>query len=314
MVAKRAASSVLFIAGSLALAGCSSAPAGQRDPVIEQEFLRERKEAEQKEEFSLALIHLDQVMFEYQERIRRSENEKAARESEALLKWLENTAAKYKPELIAALSSDQARQRGIAAAALGFTDHSDVLAPILNLVDDKDLLVRVNACFGLAQLADPSTPLARLNARLLDETEDVRVRQSASWTLIRIQLAGAPAKNFAGVWPKYLEGDPSKKDPLILIHALRGLGLLRDPGLYKIVVPYLHHPRPKVRLAALVCAGRLGNRDAAADILPMLSTSELNPNVRLYARKALKALTGNRVDNEFDVELWKRQFGLDKRK
>ncbi|MFQ5507573.1 MAG: HEAT repeat domain-containing protein, partial [Planctomycetota bacterium] len=295
--------SLLLIAAS----GCGATTVPERSAAIEQEFLTRHKSV-RTVDMSALLLRLDRGMEEYVSKVRKSENDRARREAQSLEKWLEQQAIRHKTKLFEKLSDPSARNRGIAAAALGFTRHEDLVAPLQSLLDDDAPFVRVNACFGLATIAAPITPLTRLNEILLDPTEALPVRQSAGWALLSLQRSGSPRENFRRIWRNALAGDPLSKDPILLIHGLRGLGMLREAQQLDAIAPYVSHPKAKVRMTALIAAARTGNRDAAPYIFPLLSAREVNANVRLAARKALKALTGNRVDHEYDLPSWKKEF------
>lgn len=293
---------------------CASTPQPEKDPSLEREALERRKEREEalrrQGSLPLVLTRLDQAMAEYVTNVGKADSPKAEQRAEALRSYLEAQSKRFMPELLAALGEAEARNRGIAAGALGFSGEDAALAPILNALEDSEALVRVNACLGIGMLAKPRTPLDTLNRILRDPEQPTQVRRSASWALVRLQRAGAARENFERIWPEILAGDPLAGDEIVVVHALRGLGLLRSPNLLDPALRYFSHSKPFVRQAALVAAARSTNRAAAARILPFLSPTETNPNVRLTARKALKALTNDRVDHEYNLKAWKQEFDL----
>ena len=59
--------------------------------------------------------------------------------------------------------------------------------------------------------------------------------------------------------------------------------------------------------AAVVAQGKIKNQESFPVLLELIKESETNENVRLVARKSLKALAGG-VDRGYDVELWQRLF------
>ncbi len=63
-------------------------------------------------------------------------------------------------EIVAQLETGPPYNRRVAAAAIGFVQHSEALSPLLNALSDQDAEVRANALLGLAVLGDSATPLA----------------------------------------------------------------------------------------------------------------------------------------------------------
>lgn len=308
----------------LALAGlsaCSSTPNREKvkDPAIEEEARKRASERDanlaRDRDFGLVLLRIDKALDEYAVNVAKSENIKAQRRAESLKKYLEVQAKRFSKQLVGALGSPALRQRSISAAALGFAADETVVEPLVNTLDDSESIVRSNAALGIGQLAAVSTPLTRLREIATDEQAPIPERRAAAWALFRLQTAVRPkgfvpqaGGPFAKLWPAVLKGDTLAKDGILTVQALRGLGLLRNPTTLEHAARYLSHPKALIRQAALVAVARSRNRKGAALLLPFLSQSETNPNVRLTARKALKALTGDRVDHEYDTKAWQSEF------
>jgi HEAT repeat protein len=296
------------------VAGCASTANEEpvKSPELEQRAREEREQAAQAKarnaDFNLIRIRLDEAISGYVSFQAQSENPRAERQAESLRTYVETQAKRFRDELLADLQDSDPRLRTIAAAALGFAGDQALVDPLQLALGDPVDTVRASACLGLGMLAKVATPLDQLWNLLLDDKQPVPVRRAAAWTLVRLQTAGVPATAFAQGFPRALQGDPLTKDNVVLVQCLRGLGLLRNPNLMAPALPFLSHPTPLVRQAALIAVGRCQNREAVPLILPFLSPSEANPNVRLTARKTLKALTGNRVDHEYDVAAWQREF------
>ncbi|MCA8970291.1 MAG: HEAT repeat domain-containing protein [Planctomycetes bacterium] len=323
---RRASNRPLLCAVTLILAACSStdpdnrgAGGGIKDPAIEQDAQRrlaERDEAiSRNNDFSLALVRIDKALDEYTTNVSKSENIVAQRRADSLKTYLETQSRRFDRQLLEALGSDAARQRGIAAAALGFSGEDIAVEPLENALDDEEEFVRTNAALGLGQLASTATRIDGLVGRALDDKASALERRAAAWALYRIQNAMRPKGfvplrdgKFSKVWPALLAGNTLDKDGILTVQALRGLGMLRDPSTLEDAARYLSHPQALIRQAALVAVARTRNRKGAPMILPFLSTTEQNPNVRLAARKALKALTGDRVDYEYDTKQWRKEF------
>lgn len=312
------------IALTIALLGaCSSADSGkekpQKDPAIEarakEEEARRKEQLARDSDFDLVLLRIDKALAEYATNVAKSENIKATRRADSLRQYLEVQTKRFSKDLLRALGSDALRQRSISAAALGFTGDDEMVEPLVNALDDPEAMVRSNAALGLGQIQSPSTPLTRLAQMALDEKATIEERRAAAWTIYQIQVAVRPKgfvplkeAPFSTLWARLLEGDTLEKDGILTVQSLRGLGMLRDPSILDSAARYLSHPKALVRQAALVAVARSRNRRGAPLVLPLLSTNETNPNVRLTARKALKALTGDRVDHEYDLKAWRNEF------
>lgn len=306
----------------LGLGACSSVDSAggkTKDPAFEEEAKARAAERNAQlardRDFDLVLLRIDKALDEYATNASKSENQKAQRRAESLRKYLEVQSRRFGSNLVGALGSDAMRQRSIASAALGFSGDESYVEALVNALDDEELIVRSNSALGLGQLAAASTPVERLAEIASDVDADIRERRAAAWALFRIQTAVRPKGfipqdkgPFRKVWPAILAGETLNKDGILTVQALRGLGLLRSPSTLASASPYLSHPKALIRQAALVAVARSRNRRGAPMVLPFLSPSETNPNVRLTARKALKALTGDRVDHEYDTKLWRREF------
>lgn len=255
---------------------------------------------------------------DYKRSYAQRENDKAARRAKALERVISRIANQIMPHLLELLQDKSARNRMIAAAALGFTDQENLARDAITYaLEDDDLGVRINACFGLGKLGAVLTPMDQLNKFVSDPSQPLVLRQSASWALYELQENGAPRANFEALWPMLLEGDPLRKDEKILLHALRGLGLLRSPDNLDSIIPYLKHPKPFIVTAALIAAARCQNRRAAKYIVGHLGSHQFNANIRLHARKALQALARRKdvdhdynVDHDYKLNAWLREFGL----
>ncbi len=295
-------------------ASCGSTPKAEKKPEIEQRFLAEQKRREEflakASNIQRKLILLDQAMFEFASNFSHKENTKAQRKAEGLLTFLRTQTLKIENELIREQREGSPRDRSISMAALGFVNDKRVLPLLVAGIQDKDPQVKISAAFALGVQGNPLTPIQELGKTLLDPEADTILKRNVSWALMRIQENGAPQAPFRKLWIKYLKGDPISKDLVVLVHAIRGTGLLREPDAFPPLKPYLHHPRPLIRQATAIAMGRSGDREAAKLLIDLLGGRESNPNVRLAARKALKALAGGAVDREYDLAAWKKEFGL----
>ncbi len=310
-----------FLVLTLPWISCGSAPEDKPDPAVEQHY-RENEQMRlerlaKSQNFQRILLDMDKAVSEFVNNTRRDDNEQAQRKLKAWTNWLATNVPRYRKELRLLLQDQESsRARQIAAAALGFdagTDKNRVTLSALVMALETESVpeVKTNIYTGLGIYASPLTPTEKLFDLVLDTREPLSVRQSASWALLRIQIAGADPKGFARTWGLLLEGEPYKKDPMLAVNALQGLGLLRDPAQLMIIVPYLSDPPPYLQEAACVALGRLGNRKAAQYLLPLFGNAERNVSVKLFARKALQALAGDGVDHEYDWKSWAKEFYLE---
>lgn len=206
---------------------------------------------------------------------------------------------------IAADGSDPDNQK-IALAALGFSGMHEVMPTILQGAQLSDPFVVEGALLGLAVLRAPNTPPGVLAAIVLrkDHPEDGRVM--AAWALYRLHTASERKGPIVELWKQFLaqaDGMPAG----VLVQAVRGLGHARDSGNAALVVPYLQHPVPRLRMAAAVAIGRMNAQQYWQDLLALLSPAETSQNVRLHASKALAELAGG-VDHGYDLQAWRKTF------
>jgi hypothetical protein len=305
-----------LLALPFALFACASggdAARGESDPSIEQEFSANdklRKEQREREgQLGNLLKRFDDALEAYQRNLQLGSGADVQQKVESLESLLEQESIRFQAKLLMLLGDEQPRPRWIAAAALGFTGDANVMEALRTRLSDPVARVRESAAFGLGQLSVPYTPVAPLE-RILFEDESLPVRRSAAWALVRLQQAKAPRAEFVPIWPRLLQGDALRLDEILALHGLRGIALLGEERFAPSAEPYLQHPRALIRQVAIIALARSGRVQDAAAIVPFLSPQESAPNVRLTARKALKHLTGNKVDHGFDLGAWRAEFGL----
>ncbi|MBK8978932.1 MAG: HEAT repeat domain-containing protein [Planctomycetes bacterium] len=311
------ASAWLSVPLALALAACSSTPpdpAPVRDPSLEAEY-RERaaaiREAEEKrKELPRLLLDLDKTIEKYSLATYNSGSPRAEESRERIGHFIEETAKEnFDALLAAATDASTPRNRAIALAAIAFTGRRDALDPLLNGVADPNPEVSNNAAFGLGILQEPSTPSRPLERIMNDQDRPLADRANAAWALHRVQLRAIDAAPFVAIWTALLAGALDAQPDAITTTAIRGLGETRDPEHSALVLRYLQHPTPLVRMAAAVALGRLGDLAAVEPLLALLGTAEPVQNVRFAAMKALRDLAGGRGEG-YDVEEWRRIFEL----
>ena len=125
--------------------------------------------------------------------------------------------------------------------------------------------------------------------------------------LYQIQTSVVDTSDILEFWKTTLDRPIAQTDPGILVSAVRGMGLSRDPELAGHVEKYVSDPTPQVRMAAAIALGRMQNEATHESLLLLLGPGETNANVRLAARKALQALAGG-TDRGYSVDQWRKVF------
>ena len=292
-------------------AACSSAPSAP-DPEVEQQFREiERRNREIEERMAMlprVLNDLDKALDKYAEAEMSSGNQRADDLASTLAKFITEMSQKHFHELVAAADQvDYPRNRAIAVAALGFSGRPEALDPLLNAAADENPEVASNAVFGLGILGDTRTPPSAIAAVMNNAELPETMRTGAAWALYKLQLALYEPTKVKPIWIAVLQEPLENTDPGVLVSALRGIGLLRDPEVVNVVAKYVSHPMPMVRQVTAISLGRIGSDQAVPVLLTLIGPSESNENVRLAGRKALQALAGG-IDRGYDVVEWKKVF------
>lgn len=197
--------------------------------------------------------------------------------------------------------------QGTALAALGFSGNKEVLSVLVNGVMSKDPFLVDRAVLGLAVLRDPQTPIGVLTKIMDDPTFAEEGRAQAAWAILRVQGTVVDKQPILATWQRLAGAEPGIVLASVLMTAIRGLGATRDPNFAADVARHARHPVPKVREAVAIALGRMNAQSEVETLLGMLDTAETNPNVRLWASKALAQLAGG-VDRGYDVKAWRQVF------
>jgi HEAT repeat protein len=258
--------------------------------------------------YEAEMIRLDQALDKYATAWLTSEATAGERVRDQLDKYLRQSVTKLFARLLTT-AEDRTNpfQRVIALAALGFSGRPEALDPMLNAVRGDDHEAGLAALFGLAILQDPNTPAAPIGEVIFDEKKPLEMRRNASLALMKLQEKSYDANAVLPYWVRALELPMETADDGIQLHALRGLGLLRDPQHAGLAERMASHPQPKLRVAAAIAMGRMKNQSSVGPLLALLGPAEKNDNVRLAARKALQELAGG-IDREYDVMAWRKAF------
>lgn len=299
------------------VASCGGAPEPQADPQIEADFLQRRQAIEEeksKETFAGDLITIDKALDRYTEAWMTSELSSMEKMRDKLDNYLRTAVSKHFDRLLTeADQREYPANRSISLAALGFSGRSEALDPLLNGARDENEAIAVAALFGLAILQDPRTPPGVIGEIMLDSKKPAPVRRNASLALLRLQDKSFDTEKIAPYWVQVLARPLEEIDYAVAMHAVRGIGLLRDPANAHLAEKLASHPQPMLRVAAAIAMGRMKNESSVPVLLALLGPAETNDNVRLAARKALQALAGG-IDREYDVGEWRKIFQREKTK
>lgn len=319
-----------FALALLSLAACQS-PAPDKATGTHPELAANDQQGKQGDErrraFEAVLVRLDQAIDSYVQAVNNQGEVRADAVAERLEKLIRETVLDNGPtqlnpdkqgapprepgenfRQLQALAADGTNpdQQKIALAALGFSGMYELMPTILQGAQLSDPFVVEGALLGLAVLRAPSTPPGVLSAVVLrkDHPEDGRVM--AAWALYRLHNATERNGPIVDCWKQFL----AQADTMpagVLVQAVRGLGHARDAANAKLVVPFLQHPVPRLRMAAAVAMGRMNAQQYWQELLALLSPAETSQNVRLHASKALAELAGG-VDHGYDVAAWRKTF------
>lgn len=304
----------LAILPLLLLAACSGAPdakdqtKGEFDPSVEKDFQQVEANAKRDRELPRILLQIDKALSGYAAALDQKGASTADRRAESLDRLLSRLVRENQSELLAtATDSSVVANQGIALSALGFAEGKEVMPVLLGGAQSTDPFLVDRAIFGLAILMDPATPVGVIIKVVDDPKHRLEGRASAAWALYRLQAVTFEKEKLVAFWKQLAARPRTEVEPSILLQAIRGLGLTREPTDAALVANHLDHPTPKVREACAVALGRMNAQDQVSKLIDMLTPVETNPNVRLAARKALQALSGG-ADRGYEVDEWRKIF------
>jgi hypothetical protein len=317
----------------LLFAGCASSPDHKGEPVPEEKDRHRalQKAEERRRDINAVLLRLDQSIDSYVQALSNQGEIRADQAADRLERTIREMVLDQGPELtkvsgggvtsvdalppgenfrrLQALAADgsEPRQQAIALAALGFSEKLEMMPIILQGAQLSDPLVVDHAVLGLAVLRSPATPPGVLAAIIekQDHPEDGRVQ--AAWALYRLQPMSNHGAEIQAIWKRILTERRDSVPTGIIVTAVRGVGLARDPANAALVATFLKHPTARVRMACCVALARMNAQDYANALLELLGPAETVQNVRLTARKALAELAGG-DDYGYDVAAWRKIF------
>lgn len=223
-----------------------------------------------------------------------AEERRQARQLELVLR---HGTALRADELIQQLEVGPPNNRVRAASALGFSDSTDALSPLLAALSDRSPDVVHNALLGLALLALPETPLERI-CKLMEASTDAHTRSNAAYAVRNILEAGGESKAVEGSARLALV-DP---EALVRVQAALILGLIADGDSVKPLADAMYDDVALVGKAAVeglaMIAEESGpSRGNVARAL-VIGLEKADSKTKVHVRRALIEIAGQDYGRE----------------
>ncbi len=187
------------------------------------------------------------------------------------------------------LLSGPPRNRGIAAAALGFSGDPRVVPLLAAATADEDVTVAAHALLGLGVLAAADTPLDPVAQALRRPDATPTLERNAAFLLLQLASTGRIGPDGAGA--DLLMELVRRPDAKVRAQAALALGLSRAAAAAPVLTDLLAaDPSPEVRTAAAWSLGRLGAASSSAALVAALD--DPNPVAAGAARAALARIHG----------------------
>lgn len=186
-------------------------------------------------------------------------------------------------QLVTACREGQPGERAIASMALGFSNDSRALTPLLDLLADPDPNLRYNALVAIGNIHDPETPVDPILPAI--EDTDPMVRAGAAYCLGGI----VPPMTDKGALIPLLKAtqDP---DTRVRANAVATLGYMGNHMATKTIVSNsLFDEHWIVRYNACAALGRMKDQRAVVPLIEKLDDE--NQDVRIMAEEALRQIT-----------------------
>lgn len=250
-----------------ALASCASTSgSGEQDPAVEPlipsetwegiEEVRVSSDVEDLDPSTGALlVELDQLVTAWNNQLMEANKASDRAKFRVLDAKLTHKATGGTDRLVEVLQTGPARNRQLAAMALGFSSEERAEGPLVAALEDPEPEVRANAAFALGILARTETPLGGLVALWRDE--DPGCRRNASWAIKQLQAAGADA---SGAREAARDG-LFDADPAVQTHSIVVLARLGDGASLPDLVLLLESEHLLITRAASRAIARLGAQD-----------------------------------------------------
>jgi HEAT repeat protein len=162
------------------------------------------------------------------------------------------------------------RNRGIAAAALGFAGDPGVLPLLMNCVADPDPGIAAKGLLAVGVLAAPETPIAPIHAAVLRPDAAETVIQNAAFALFQLaeRTRADPDGGMESAFVELLRSP----DALVRAQSALGLGLVRAAAAVPPITDLLAaDPVPAVRTAAAWSLGLIGLPGSTAPLVRALA-------------------------------------------
>lgn len=325
---------------SLTLLGACATP-GKKDPEAYETLVKQREQSNAAIKADAQFVpkimqDFDKSIDKYFQARAKSPDQRAVQLKESFDRILRQEVRKNFDLLV--MKAEETRDqedREIALVALGFADESAVeyvkrdgyltkqaktvkgerryadaaLNCMITALQETEPRVVEKALLGLGLLAHENTPITEIGVLLEDSKQSADVRRNASWALSVMQAQITPERRKAirPIFIRLLSQPLGDVDPPVVAQALYSLGNFRNSQDAKVIQPYCKHPMGLIRVRAAIALGKIKNQESFPALLELIKESETNENVRLVARKSLKALAGG-VDRGYDVKLWQRLF------
>ena len=198
----------------------------------------------------------------------------------------------------------EARARGVASTALGFSGDPSVLPILLNNLADPDQGVVANTLYGLGMLAAPETPGGSLSDAIQRQDASLEMVQNGVFAAARVAQArsrdeerGQRADGLDEVLIHLLD----RPEVGIRAQAASGLGYARaESALPQLTNLLVGDSESAVRMAAAFALGEIGDSVSGSVLISALD--DPTPGVAGAARGALAKLYGR--DRGPDPKAW----------
>ncbi len=199
--------------------------------------------------------------------------------------------------LRAGMLSGAENRRAVSAAAIGFTLDTGVIRILVELLKDKNPLVRSNSLLALSRIAYKRMPAESVLPSL--EDDDPYVRRMAVICLEKI----CGVMNEKNIVPEIC-GMLTDSDPGVRINSAKALGVIANiEALDVLVKKGIQDKDPRVRYNSAIALARLKSHDSVEPIIEA-GISEDNEAVLRELDHALVEITGK--DWKGDFKNWKK--------
>lgn len=293
-------------------AGCKSSGEAESKPtetptetaVVETPAAPAGPAAEAPEARNERLLKLEWACDQWWAATQKQEYEKQA----SMASLLRTYVGDHFEKVVSDLRFGSPRHRRTMAAALGFSERPEAVAPLHEALKDQYGEVVQNALVALWQLAK-AEPVGNgpAPATLVDPEAIApylrhpksEIRSNAAMVLARIASPKSPRALLL-----VLVGAAEDADAATRSHAIAALGGIGDKEVFPYVVKALHDPVQLVRIRAALALGRMKDPEAAQYLLAVLADAAEKTDVRRSAAKALGEILDAKDVDSLDPKVW----------